>query len=141
MVLVHGVGIGPWSYAELAPSLARDHLVIVPHRRGYGSSAAMAAASSLDEQVDDLAGLVDGPTGFVGVSGGATLVLALALSHPGLVAAAFYLIVACVSGAGTASGTVKRNRLPAPRLGSTQMAPPRRSTIRLQMARPIPVPL
>ncbi len=86
VVLVHGVGIGPWSYAGMAASLAGDHSVVVPHRRGYGSSAGPAA--SLEQQVDDLAGLVDGPAAFVGVSGGATLVLALALAHPGLVAAA-----------------------------------------------------
>ena len=88
VVLVHGVGIGPWSYDAMAAALATDHTVVVPHRRGYGGSAGLPPASSLDEQVDDLAATVDGPARFVGVSGGATLVLALAMARPDLVAAA-----------------------------------------------------
>jgi pimeloyl-ACP methyl ester carboxylesterase len=88
VVLVHGVGVGPWSYVRLATDLARDHEVVVAHRRGYGSSAEMTAAASLDEQVADLVALAGGRAAFVGVSGGATLVLALALAAPELVAAA-----------------------------------------------------
>ncbi len=88
VVLVHGVGIGPWSYAGLARRLAVDHEVVVVHRRGYGRSAGLALPASLGGQVDDLADLGVGPAAFVGVSGGATLVLALAMSHPELVTAA-----------------------------------------------------
>jgi 3-oxoadipate enol-lactonase len=88
VVLVHGVGIGPWSYAAVAAALAADHTVLVAHRRGYGSSRALPPPASLAEQVDDLAALVDGPAAFVGVSGGATLVLALALARPARVSAA-----------------------------------------------------
>jgi pimeloyl-ACP methyl ester carboxylesterase len=88
VVLVHGVGIGPWSYAPLARDLATDHEVVVAHRRGYGSSAGLGPATSLAEQVEDLAGLAGGPAAFVGVSGGATLVLALALASPEIAVAA-----------------------------------------------------
>ena len=88
VVLVHGVGIGPWSFAALARDLAADHEVVVAHRRGYGASAHLAPGASLAQQVDDLAELAGGPAAFVGVSGGATLVLALALAAPDLARAA-----------------------------------------------------
>lgn len=89
VVLVHGVGVGPWSYAAVAADLATDHEVLVAHRRGYGASAGLTAATSLARQVADLVELAGaGPAAFVGVSGGATLVLALALSAPETVAAA-----------------------------------------------------
>jgi pimeloyl-ACP methyl ester carboxylesterase len=88
VVLVHGVGIGPWSYAAVAEELAADHQVVVAHRRGYGTGAGQRLAGSLGEQVEDLRALAEGRAAFVGVSGGATLVLALALAHPDLVSAA-----------------------------------------------------
>lgn len=90
VVLVHGVGIGPWSFAALAGELAADHEVVVACRPGYGDLPdRRPPAASFAEQVEDLAGLAAGePAAFVGVSGGATLVLALALAHPELLAAA-----------------------------------------------------
>jgi pimeloyl-ACP methyl ester carboxylesterase len=88
VVLVHGVGVGPWSYAVLARDLAADHQVVVAHRRGYGASSDCSPAPSLGAQVDDLLELAAGPAAFVGVSGGATLTLALALAHPDAVVAA-----------------------------------------------------
>ena len=88
VVLVHGVGVGPWSYAAVAADLAADHEVVVAHRRGYGGSARLDPPRAFDEQVADLLDLVDGPAAFVGVSGGATLVLALAIARPDAVAAA-----------------------------------------------------
>lgn len=88
VVLVHGVGVGPWSYQAVAADLAADHEVVVAHRRGYGSRTALAPCPALDGQVGDLIELAGGPASFVGVSGGATLVLALALAAPGLVVAA-----------------------------------------------------
>ena len=88
VVLVHGVGVGAWSYEAVAADLAVDHEVVVPHRRGYGDTAGLDPAPSLDRQVADLVDLAGRPATFVGVSGGATLVLALALAAPELVAAA-----------------------------------------------------
>lgn len=88
VVLVHGVGVGPWSFTELAADLSLDHEVTVVHRRGYGAGGGPSPACSLDDQVGDLAALAAGPASFVGVSGGATIVLALALAFPELVRAA-----------------------------------------------------
>ncbi|HEX3623395.1 MAG TPA: alpha/beta fold hydrolase [Acidimicrobiales bacterium] len=88
VVLVHGVGVGPWSYRALARDLAGDHTVVLAHRRGYGASAGMAPPASLEAQVDDLLGLAGGPAAFVGVSGGATLTLAVAIACPEAVSAA-----------------------------------------------------
>ncbi|MEA2826018.1 MAG: hypothetical protein QOG43_457 [Actinomycetota bacterium] len=93
VVLVHGVGIGAWAFAEVAAALAADHRVLVPHRRGYGPDAdEVPASATVAEQVDDLLavladrGVVEAT--WVGVSGGATLVLALAMAAPSVVYAA-----------------------------------------------------
>ncbi len=95
VVLVHGVGIGAWAFTELAAALAADHRVLVPHRRGYGPAGdkvEVPRSASVAEQVDDLLRLADArdvaEAVWVGVSGGATLVLALAMSAPEAVRAA-----------------------------------------------------
>ncbi len=94
VVLVHGVGIGAWAFAEVAAALAADHRVLVPHRRGYGAGASgdVPASATVAEQVEDLLALAEarGLTSatWVGVSGGATLVLALAMTAPSVVRAA-----------------------------------------------------
>lgn len=92
VVLVHGVGIGPRAFDAVVDSLADDHRVLVVRRRGYGSNQPVPASASVDGQVGDLVALVEarGVTSatYVGVSGGATLVLALALARPDLVRAA-----------------------------------------------------
>jgi pimeloyl-ACP methyl ester carboxylesterase len=80
--------VGPWSFTALAEALAPDHHVVVAHRRGYGASATFGPALSLDGQVADLLELAGGPAAYVGVSGGATLVVALASAHPEAVVAA-----------------------------------------------------
>jgi pimeloyl-ACP methyl ester carboxylesterase len=120
VVLVHGVGIGAWAFADMAAALAADHRVLVPDRRGYGpadvdgpwsasvpeqvgdpqamavsrsvTDAAVPASASVPEQVGDLLAVLadrglDEAT-WVGVSGGATLVLALAMTAPSVVHAA-----------------------------------------------------
>lgn len=92
VVLVHGVCFGPETFERPAAALARRVRVITPHRRGYGESAHLPPGESVDEHVDDLVralarlGVSRGV--FVGVSGGATITLATAMSHPDLVAAA-----------------------------------------------------
>ena len=89
VVLVHGVGIGAWAFAELAAALATDHRVLVPHRRGYGPDAEdvkVPESATVGEQVEELLALLTdrriAEATFVGVSGGATLVLALAMAEP-----------------------------------------------------------
>jgi pimeloyl-ACP methyl ester carboxylesterase len=89
VVLIHGVGVDATSFETVARRVAQHHTVVVPDRRGYRSSGGLPPASSLAMQVDDLEQLVDairapesrtapGLT-VVGVSGGATLALALAI--------------------------------------------------------------
>lgn len=84
VVLLHGVGAGPATFATVADDLALDHRVLVVERPVGGGGE--GGARSLDEQADQVALLLTGEraTGgaLVGVSGGATLALALAIRHP-----------------------------------------------------------
>lgn len=87
VVLLHGVGLGSETLAESARLLSRDHDVVVPDRRGYGAAAAWPPAEALTDHLDDLLALLDRlgweQADVVGVSGGATLALALAARDPG----------------------------------------------------------
>jgi pimeloyl-ACP methyl ester carboxylesterase len=86
VVLLHPAGFGPALMVPFARQLAGEgdhHRVVIPHRRGYGHSAAMALPASLDTHHDDLLRLfglleIEQPV-VVGISGGATLALGLAL--------------------------------------------------------------
>jgi pimeloyl-ACP methyl ester carboxylesterase len=85
VVLVHGVGLGPATFAAVAGLLAdAGRTAVVVHRPGYGRAASRGFVP-LDAQVDELVDLVEelrrsGPVGgVVGVSGGATLALLLAI--------------------------------------------------------------
>lgn len=88
MVLVHGVGFGPALFDPLAGRLADTHCVIVPARRGYSSAVTHAPDGelALGTHVADLLDLLDGlgidRAFVVGVSGGASIVTALALKAP-----------------------------------------------------------
>lgn len=89
-VIVHGVGIGPWSVAALSVQVAAAARALVVHRAGYGNSRAMPVARTMDEHVEDLCGVLDRyaierPL-LCGIAGGATIALALALAHPTRVA-------------------------------------------------------
>jgi pimeloyl-ACP methyl ester carboxylesterase len=86
VVLVHGVGVGAPAFGPVATILAATHMVVVVDRRGYGGSVHLTPPPDLDTQIDDLAVVVDhladstgSPPAVVGVSGGATLTLALGL--------------------------------------------------------------
>jgi pimeloyl-ACP methyl ester carboxylesterase len=85
VVLVHGVGLGPGTFAPVAGLLAdAGRTPVVVHRPGYGRAASRGFVA-IDAQVDELVDLVEelrrsGPVGgVVGVSGGATLALLLAI--------------------------------------------------------------
>lgn len=85
VVLLHGVGLGPESFALVAERLVERHRVVALDRPvGPGGSAIPLA-----DQADQLARMLPelGASGarLVGVSGGATLGLLLALRHPGAV--------------------------------------------------------
>ncbi|MCC5950989.1 MAG: alpha/beta fold hydrolase [Acidimicrobiia bacterium] len=91
VVLVHGVGFGPWVMDEVASRLSSTCAVAVVDRPGYGSLAAEPAID-LDLGVERLASTLRcsaAHTGvapvLVGVSGGATLGLAVLLRYPHLV--------------------------------------------------------
>jgi pimeloyl-ACP methyl ester carboxylesterase len=85
VVLVHGVGIGSRSFDPVATLLADRMHVVVVDRRGYRAGRDLRAGASIDQHLDDLAEVVEvlgaehGPPSIVGVSGGATIALALAL--------------------------------------------------------------
>lgn len=90
MVLLHGVAFGPRTFATVAAGLARRGMcVVVPHRPGYGRSAATPVPSALAAQVRmivrTLAATATEPVILAGVSGGATLALACTLEAPELV--------------------------------------------------------
>ncbi len=84
-MLLHGVGVGPESFAPVAELLAERHRVVVLERPvGLGGRAL-----PLPQQADLLAQALPeaGAVGarIVGVSGGATLGLCLAIHHPEVV--------------------------------------------------------
>ena len=92
VILVHGVGYGPGTLAAAARAAAEAGVrVITPHRAGYGSSARVAPAADLDDQLADLIAVLDaagaGRAVWAGVSGGATIALAAAIARPDRVAA------------------------------------------------------
>lgn len=85
LVLVHGVGVGSEAFGRLAHRLAQSATVVVVDRAGYGRSTDLAPAWTIADHVDDLVGVVAAlptPPLVVGVSGGATIALAMALTAP-----------------------------------------------------------
>lgn len=83
VVLLHGVGVGPGSFAPLVELLCDRHRVIVLDRPGAPGEAADLAAHA-DRIAEVVAAHVGAGARLVGVSGGATLGLVLALRHPDL---------------------------------------------------------
>lgn len=86
VVLIHGVGFGPATLAPLAAALEPYARVEIPARRGYGDRAHLPPAASVADHVEDILGMLD-ESGVdravvAGMSGGATVALALALSRP-----------------------------------------------------------
>jgi pimeloyl-ACP methyl ester carboxylesterase len=85
VVLVHGVGVGPESFAHVAELLTDRHRVVVVERPVGRDGSALP----LTQQAALLAATISevAATGarFVGVSGGATVGLCLAIHHPQVV--------------------------------------------------------
>jgi pimeloyl-ACP methyl ester carboxylesterase len=81
VVLLHGVGPGPGTFSRVARELATDHRVVVLERAWDPDRPPTLAeqAAAVSEAIGAL-GLVH-PT-LVGVSGGATLALVVAIRHP-----------------------------------------------------------
>jgi pimeloyl-ACP methyl ester carboxylesterase len=92
VALVHGVGFGPSTFAQVARELRRAGPVVMVERRGYGSRAALAPPDRVEDHVDDLLETLDAAgvqrAVVAGCSGGATVALAAALMAPDRVVAA-----------------------------------------------------
>jgi len=80
VLFLHGVGMSPMLFDRVRRVL-RPMDTTAPLRAGYREAT---HSGSLDGMVEDTASIVRGgrPTALVGVSGGATLALALACRHP-----------------------------------------------------------
>lgn len=92
VALVHGVGFGPATFAQVQRELRRAGPVVMVERRGYGARAHLAPPDRVEDHVDDLVDALD-EAGIeravvAGVSGGATIALAAALTVPERVVAA-----------------------------------------------------
>jgi len=95
VALIHGVGFGPSTFAQVARELRRAGAggpVIMVERRGYGARAGLPPPERVEDHVDDLVAAL-GAAGIeraviAGCSGGATIALAAALTAPDRVVAA-----------------------------------------------------
>lgn len=86
VVLVHGSMDRSAGMLRLSRRLDHDHHVVRYDRRGYGRSRPHEGPYTMDAQVGDLLGVLDGrPALLVGHSYGGNVVLALADRHPELV--------------------------------------------------------
>ena len=98
VALVHGVGFGPSTFAQVARELRRGGAdgeggaVIMVERRGYGTRAALPPPDRVEDHVGDLLAALDAAgldrAVVAGCSGGATIALAAALTAPDRVVAA-----------------------------------------------------
>ncbi|HKB53458.1 MAG TPA: alpha/beta hydrolase [Ramlibacter sp.] len=88
-VLVHGSWGDHHNWDAVVPDLARSLRVATYDRRGHSRSERPASQGSIDEDVEDLAGLIQrvfgGPAHVVGGSFGAAIALRLAVAHPELI--------------------------------------------------------
>lgn len=87
VVLVHGVGVGPGSFARLAELLEDRHRVVAVERPAGDGGEALPVVDQADRLAEVLVDLGVGDGLLVGVSGGATVGLALAIRHPGVAGA------------------------------------------------------
>lgn len=86
MVLLHGACFGPETMSEAARRLSRHRRVLLVHRRGYGASASLVPGARIGSHVEDVIDVLDregcAAATVVGVSGGATIAVAVAVAHP-----------------------------------------------------------
>jgi pimeloyl-ACP methyl ester carboxylesterase len=98
LLLLHGFGGAAWNYTEMAPLLARRHL-IVPDLPGHGGSEPLPAPS-LTAFADAVAALLDEPVHVFGHSMGGVVALRLAERRPELVRS---LVLAAPAGISSSS--------------------------------------
>lgn len=88
LVLVHGAWVSHHTWDRVAPRLAESFRVLTYDRRGHSQSERPAGQGSVDEDVADLAALIEhlgiAPVWVVGSSAGATITLRLAGERPDL---------------------------------------------------------
>ena len=84
IVLLHGVGAGPETFVDLARLLAVDQRVLILERPG-GEGWAVALDEQAHAVAETMTGLGCAGAVVVGVSGGATLAVALGIRHPAVV--------------------------------------------------------
>jgi pimeloyl-ACP methyl ester carboxylesterase len=88
LVLVHGSWVDHHSWSEVVPGLAKNFRVIVYDRRGHSQSERSAGQGSVQEDVNDLAGLIEHleltPANIAGNSFGSIITLKLSAEHPEL---------------------------------------------------------
>jgi pimeloyl-ACP methyl ester carboxylesterase len=87
VVLLHGVGVGPESFAHVAELLADRHRVVVLERPTGPGGTALPLTAQADQLARRLPEVGADGAQLVGVSGGATLGLCLAIRHPEAVGA------------------------------------------------------
>jgi len=89
LVLVHGSWADHHGWDALSPLLAEDFQVVAYDRRGHSESESPAGQGSVNDDVSDLAALIErvggGPAHVVGNSFGGSIVLRLAARSPDLV--------------------------------------------------------
>lgn len=84
VVLLHGVGAGPASFDRLASRLEDRHRVVALERPLGPGGEALDVTDQADLLAEELVALGLSDALVVGVSGGATVGLALAIRHPGV---------------------------------------------------------
>ncbi len=88
LVLVHGSWVDHHSWDEVVPGLAKNFRVIVYDRRGHSQSERSAGQGSVQEDVNDLVGLIEhlelAPANIAGNSFGSIITLKLSAQHPEL---------------------------------------------------------
>lgn len=89
VVVVHGVGTTSDRLERLVRPLTPHYAFALVDRPGYGRMRHRMPHGRLDRSVDELAGTIadlpEAPVAYLGISGGATLGLALGIARPGLV--------------------------------------------------------
>lgn len=89
MVLVHGSWVDGSTWDTVRPALERSFEVVSYDRRGHSRSAPAPASDTIQDDVADLAGLIEAlnlePAHVAGASGGGSIALRLAAACPDLV--------------------------------------------------------
>jgi 3-oxoadipate enol-lactonase len=92
VLLIAGLGQGPWAWRWVEQILAREHDVHVLVARGTGPLAHLPPRRSVAEMVEDAAALLEArPAHVVGLSMGGYVSLTLALKRPELVRSLFLI--------------------------------------------------